>query len=61
MCAIDSEARLNQVINRLDSYGIKLAVFREPDLDNQITAIATEPLGEQPRKRMSKYKLWRAA
>lgn len=35
---------------------IKLSVFREPDIDNQITAIALEP-GTQTKKLCSNIKL----
>ncbi len=33
---------LNLVIEKLQKYQIKFTIFREPDLDNQITAVAIE-------------------
>lgn len=35
---------------------IKFSIFREPDIDNQITAIALEP-GNKSKKLCSKLKL----
>lgn len=60
ICAISDEQGLMQAIDRLTSHGIRISIFREPDLENQITAIATEPLSKPTRKIMSKYQLWRA-
>jgi len=34
---------LNNIIDAAKSKNITISVFREPDIDNQITAIALEP------------------
>jgi hypothetical protein len=39
--------------------GIQTYLFREPDLSNQATALATEPVGRSLRKVFSKHPLWR--
>lgn len=43
------EDELINLIGRLEKKGIKFSIFREPDLDNQITAIAIEP-GDKGRR-----------
>lgn len=37
------EDELNKLIHKAELKGITYTVFREPDLDNQITAVAFEP------------------
>ena len=39
---VDNKDRLEQVIDRLDMKGIDWIGFREPDLNNEITAIASD-------------------
>lgn len=58
LCSIPNEESLLQAQQRLESRGIKTVLFREPDADNQATALATEPLPHHMRKALSKYKLW---
>lgn len=38
---VDNENELNYWINRLKFRGIEYEEFREPDIENQITAIAS--------------------
>jgi hypothetical protein len=45
-----------KIIEKAISKDIKLSIFREPDIDNQITAIALSP-GEITRKLCSNFKL----
>ena len=40
----DNESELAEIRSRLLENGIKIAEFYEPDIGNQLTAIATEPL-----------------
>lgn len=54
--SVSNEIELNKLIEKAHSRGIKLSVFREPDIDNQITAIAIEP-GVKSRKLCSNLKL----
>ena len=49
---VADEAELIKLISRAILSGIKHTVFREPDLDNQITAVAFEP-SEAARKMTS--------
>lgn len=37
------ENSLKKLISKAKDKGIKVSIFREPDIDNQITAIALEP------------------
>lgn len=51
-----NEQELILLLENAEKYGIKFSVFREPDIDNQITAIAIEP-GVKSRKLCSSLKL----
>lgn len=46
---VEDEAQLIKLITKAILLGVKHTVFREPDIDNQITAVAFEP-SEQARK-----------
>jgi hypothetical protein len=54
---IRSEPKLLSVINELNSLNILHKTFKEPDLNFQLTAIATEPLNEERSKLFSRYRL----
>lgn len=41
--SVENEEKLQELIAKLEKSQIKYSVFREPDLDNQITSIAIEP------------------
>ena len=41
--SVENEEKLHQLIAKLQKSNLKYSIFREPDLDNQITAIAIEP------------------
>ena len=43
LLSVENETALRWFIDRADMEGIKHAIFREPDIDNEITAIAMEP------------------
>lgn len=59
LCCLEAtEFKINQLIDKLDSLSIKHHVFREPDIENQMTAIAVEALSrEQHKKLFKKFKL----
>lgn len=42
---VDDELALNKIALKLDSRAIKYAKFHEPDIDNQLTSIATHNEG----------------
>lgn len=50
LCSIPDECTLRSYMDRLDVYGIKYRPFYEPDRDNELTAIATEPLSGSNRR-----------
>lgn len=52
-----SEAKLKGVIAELYEKNIRLKTFREPDRNNEITAIATEPLYGAERKSLARFQL----
>ena len=54
----ENELELKKLINKANSNNIKISIFREPDLNNEITAIALEPC-EWSRKHTSGFPLMR--
>ncbi len=54
-CWVKNEQELSRLAEYLDFKGIKYTGFREPDIGDQLTAIATEPLTD--RKPLKKLKL----
>ncbi len=58
LCQIDSEEDLKREKDRLDQLGIPYTAFYEPDLSNQLTAIATLPVTKQQRRKLNSWKLW---
>lgn len=47
------------VLRHLESLGIAYRPFRDSDLDDQLTAIATEPLRGSKRRPLRKYQCLR--
>ena len=41
--SVDNEYQLNQYVNKFEVNNLKTTIFREPDIGNEITAIAVEP------------------
>ena len=54
---VENEQKLLDTKHKLDNLGIKSEIFVEPDLNNQHTALATEPIDELARKVFRNYKL----
>lgn len=52
----EDESSLEKLICKAESKGIKYTIFREPDIDNQITSVAFEPC-ELTRKLVSNLPL----
>lgn len=50
------EFELNNLIEKALALGLKISVFKEPDINNELTAIAIEP-NEIAKKLCSKLKL----
>ena len=59
---IKGESRLQEARLKLDQLGVRHRPFYEPDLGDQLTAIATEPLPEDApvRRALRRYQLLKA-
>jgi len=57
--AVKNEQELNTLISKLEKSKIKFSVFREPDIDNQITSICIEPSDKTRRLTSSLPKMLR--
>lgn len=44
LCGVPHERDLLAAADRLERAGIRFALFREPDRNDEVTALATEPL-----------------
>ncbi len=56
LLSVSSEHDLIKLLEKANLYNIKISVFREPDIDNQITAIALAP-GAKSKKLCNNLKL----
>jgi peptidyl-tRNA hydrolase len=54
--SVENEFELQKLIHKLQKSNIKYSIFRESDIDNQITAIAIEP-SDKTRKLVSSLPL----
>lgn len=61
ICAVPSEPALLDARDRLQHHGLRTVLFREPDLGDRATALATEPLPSSRRNILSRYPLWKGA
>jgi hypothetical protein len=61
VCSVPREDDLLKADFDLKRLGIRSVIFREPDLGNRATALATEPLNGDSRKFLSRYPLWKGA
>jgi len=57
VCGIDNETKLNNSAEKLEALGITCFKFREPDIGNQLTAIATVPIVGETRSHFRKFQL----
>lgn len=57
LCGMQDEASLLAHADYLQSHGIGHILFREPDLNNEATAIATVPLSAKQRRLFRKANL----
>lgn len=55
LCRVATESDLLRAADRLDRAGIRFALFREPDRNNEATALATEPLCAERRDVLARY------
>lgn len=56
--SVENQDELKKFINKANSNNIKLSIFREPDLNNEITAVALEPC-DWSRRHTSGFPLMR--
>ena len=57
LCSVNSEIQLINAIQKLERLGIRHSVFRETDLGDQITALATETISGDLRRHFKHYRL----
>lgn len=57
--SVQNEEELNSLIAKLEKSKVKYSIFREPDINNQITAIAIEPSDQTRRLTSSIPKMLR--
>ena len=57
ICSVEDERALQKAICKIEQSGIKYKEFLEPDIGNQLTAVATEPVCGDQRKVFKKFKL----
>ena len=57
ICIVKDENKLKSTIKELYDKNIKISTFREPDKNNEITAVATEPLYGESRNHLSRFQL----
>lgn len=57
LCGVKSESQLSESLQRLREAGIQCYEWREDDLDNQLTSIATEPVYGEDREHFNKFQL----
>jgi hypothetical protein len=57
--SVENEEQLKQYAEKMKKAGIQYREFIEPDIGNQWTAVASEPLTGDRRKHFSNYRLLR--
>jgi hypothetical protein len=58
VCRTPSEATLLREGDKLAMLGIPTTIFREPDIGDEATALATAPVDISTRRIFSKWQLW---
>ena len=58
LCTVPSEDHLLRFTHKITNKGVRFVSFYEPDIGNQLTAIATEPIYNSQRKIFSNLKLF---
>lgn len=55
LCCLEaSEYKIHKIIDILKYLGIKYTVFKEPDINNELTAIAIEAISREQHKKLFK-------
>lgn len=58
ICGVAEERTLLQEQARLAVAGIQTLLFREPDMGDAATALASAPIRGETRRHFRRYKLW---
>ena len=56
---VPDKVALFRVIEKLNEHDIQHHTFYEPDFNMGLSAVATVPLGQEQRRFLSSYRLWR--
>ncbi len=59
ICQVPDEAHLLRQEKRINARGIRTYLFREPDIGDEATALASELVGGDKRKVFARLSLWR--
>jgi hypothetical protein len=57
VCAVKDERRLLHDLAKLKTLGIRIIEWREADLNDELTAIATEPISGEMRRHFRNFQL----
>lgn len=57
LLGVKNQLSLYNCVDKLDSLNIKYRYFKEPDIDNEITSVVTEPISGEIRNHFRKYNL----
>ena len=57
ICCVKSEQKLLMCAEELQNKGIECQLFREPDMGNQVTALASRPLKGDEREAFARFQL----
>lgn len=60
VCAVADERALQVVYNKLRAVGVPCVGWREDDMGNSLTAVATSPLRGKAREPLRQLPLWKA-
>ena len=59
LCSVENENKLKEALYYLEKNNINCVSFREPDIENQLTAIAVAPISGLQRKIFKHFKLYK--
>ncbi len=57
ICVVKSETKLKEIAAELSDQKIKYSAFNEPDKNNELTAIASEPITGMDREAFKRFQL----
>lgn len=58
LIGVPDQSALTRVIRKLESHSIRHCVWKEPDFDLGLTAVATVPLDRVEKEALRNYRLW---